>query len=78
MLQGAADLIAGDDQMAVATSELAALKLPGCREVAVYLDRESPCWTGPAGGWWWWRDGEVMSACVRLPLTDAGLRVTVC
>ena len=59
--------------MAVLMQQLAVMALPGGREVAVYLDCESPRWSGPA--MWQLQEGRVRSWCVRLPLTDCVIRL---
>ena len=59
--------------MAVRMKQVAVLPLPGGRELALYLDCESPRWSGPAC--WWVQEGQVRSCCVRLPLSNAGIRL---
>ena len=59
--------------MAVLMQQLAVMALPGGQELALYLDCESPRWSGPA--MWQLQEGRVQSWCVRLPLSNAGIRL---
>lgn len=61
--------------MAVLMKQVAVLPLPGGQELALYLDCESPRWSGPA--MWQLQEGRVRSRCVRLPLSNAGIRLAV-
>ena len=68
------NLIAGDELMTVQMQQLAVMALPGGRELAVYIDREAPAWTGPAC-WWWQEDAGLLNVGFRIPLTACGIRV---
>ena len=55
--------------------QLMVVALPGGWEVALYWDQQSPQWTSPDR--WHFQEGRVSSWCVRLPLSNAGIRLVV-
>ena len=61
--------------MTLRMQQMLVLPLPGKRELALYLDQQSPRWSGPDR--WQLIEGRVQSWCLRLPLTDSGIRLVV-